>query len=234
MTPTTSAILLQARMASQRLPGKVLAPIGNRTLLGHCLERLRASGAAPVVVVTTTRDEDLAIVTEARRYGVQVFRGPDKDVLRRFLIAADALDLEFLVRATADNPAVDIDAPARVLAAIEAERADHVIERGLPYGSAVEAVRVSALREAARAASEAADREHVTSYLHRYPERFRLHEPEAPAAVRRPDVRLTVDTAADLTFVRRLFKHLGDAPEPMALTNIIAASDELGGRAEAA
>ena len=140
-----AVIILQARMASTRLPGKALASIGARTLLGHCLARLRIGGAAPVLLATTTNQEDDVLVATAAEYGVAAFRGPADDVLSRFLLAARSVDARFVVRATGDNPAVDIGAPDRVLAALRSTKADHVIEDGLPYGAAVEGVTVDAL-----------------------------------------------------------------------------------------
>ena len=131
-------VILQARMASRRLPGKALARLGARSVLAHCLERLRVGAAAPVMLATTSNPEDDLLEAEAAGLGVPVFRGSDRDVLGRFVAAAGSVGARLVVRATADNPAVDIDAPSRVLSAIRSSGADHVSERGLPYGAAVE------------------------------------------------------------------------------------------------
>src|SRR5215470_7803700 len=129
-------------MASTRLPGKALASIGARTLIGHCLTRLRIASAAPVVLATTTNPEDDVLVATAAKYGVTAFRGSADDVLGRYVLAAQSIGARLVVRATGDNPAVDIGAPGRVLAALRSTRADHVIEAGMPYGGAVEGVTV--------------------------------------------------------------------------------------------
>jgi spore coat polysaccharide biosynthesis protein SpsF len=84
-----------------------------------------------------------------------------------------------------------------------------VVERGLPYGAAVEAITRDALRAAAREATAVEDREHVTTFVKRGAARFRLVLPDAPAPLRRPDLRMTVDTADDLTYVRTLFERTG-------------------------
>jgi spore coat polysaccharide biosynthesis protein SpsF len=214
-----AVIILQARMASQRLPGKALAPIGGRSVLAHCLERLRNGSAAPVLLATTTNAEDDVLELQATRMGVPTFRGPDADVLSRFVLAADSVGADIVVRATADNPAVDIDAPGRVLALMASTSADHVFETRLPYGAAVEAVSTSAI--------DPADREHVTTFVRRDRLRFRSVEIDGPVDLRRHDVRLTVDTADDLRFMRRLSAHLGDPAREPALRSIIAAADEL-------
>jgi spore coat polysaccharide biosynthesis protein SpsF len=223
---TTAAvpIVLQARMGSRRLPGKVLAEIAGRPLLEWCLRRLAAGGVGPVVLATTTLAADDALVDLADRLGVPTVRGPEDDVLQRFSLAADYLDARFFIRATADNPAVDIDAPGRVIAAIAAAGADHVVERGLPIGAAVEAVRTAALYQALAQARAPYDREHVTPYLYRTPGRFLAVAPEAPPGLRRPDLRLTVDTADDLSFVREVLART-ESGGLAGLAEIICAAD---------
>lgn len=204
-----SGIVLQARLASCRLPGKALAPIGDRSILEHCLRRLMFAGVAPVVLATTTRGEDDALADVALRVGALVFRGDATDVLGRVVAAADAFDFDCVIRATGDNPGTDIQAPGRLLAALRGSGADYVHESGLPYGAAVEAVTRAALVRAADEATALADREHVTTYVKRQTQVFRVLQVPAPAPLRRPDVRLTVDTADDLDHVRQVFARTG-------------------------
>jgi spore coat polysaccharide biosynthesis protein SpsF len=221
-------IILQARCASTRLPGKALARIGSLTLLDHCLRRLLAGDAAAVVLATTTNAEDDALAAVAERHGVAVFRGDVDDVLGRYAAAAARFELDPVIRATADNPAVDLDAPRRVLAALTGTRADYVREEGLPIGAAVEGVTYAALCRCAMAARLRSDREHVTTYIKSQPQSFRIAAIESPAAVRRPDIRVTVDTAADLEFVRKLFARAGEDLPPLA--SLIEAAEWLDGR----
>ncbi len=199
-----AVIILQARMGSRRLPGKSLTTIGARSLVAHCLARLLVGSAAPVMLATTTSREDDPLAAAAAAYCVPVFRGPDEDVLLRFALAARSVDARYVVRATADDPLIDIDGPERVLKALRESGADHVIEDGLPYGTAVEAITVDALNRAAIIATDRTDREHVTPLIRRDRERFVPLVTEAPLNVRRPELRLTVDTAADLQFMRDL------------------------------
>ncbi|HEY3381271.1 MAG TPA: NTP transferase domain-containing protein [Vicinamibacterales bacterium] len=221
-------IILQARMGSSRLPGKVLADLVGRTVFAHCVARLQRAGVGPVVLATSDRPGDDPLVEAAECLGIRVVRGPEDDVLQRFALAADYLDARFFIRATADNPAVDIDAPARVGAAILAGGADRVVETGLPIGAAVEAVRVAALYQALAQTRGAYDREHVTPYIYRNPSRFLALAPEAPPALRRPDLRLTVDTADDLAFMRRVFERAAPAGETASLAEIIRSADAVG------
>jgi spore coat polysaccharide biosynthesis protein SpsF len=218
-------IVLQARMGSHRLPGKVLADVAGKPLLEWCLCRLAATGVGPVVLATTTLASDDPLEALASRLGVRTVRGPEEDVLQRFALAADYLDARFFIRATADNPAVDIEAPGRVIAAIAAGGADHVVETGLPVGAAVEAVRTAALYQALAQSRDPYDREHVTPYLYRTPDRFLALTAPAPALLHRPDLRLTVDTPEDLAFMRRVLARATPAGGLASLTEIIRAAD---------
>lgn len=204
-----AGIILQARLGSSRLPGKALATIAGQTILEHCLRRLMFPGVAPVVLATTDRPEDQALVDVAERLGAAVFRGDASDVLGRFVAAADAFGFESIVRATGDNPGTDIEAPGRLLSALRAAEADYVHEQGLPYGAAVEAVTRDALIRAAHETTQPDDREHVTIYVRRNTHLFHVLELLAPAPLRRPGVRLTVDTAEDLARVRAIFERAG-------------------------
>ena len=220
-----TAVILQARLGSRRLPGKVLAQLGSRSLLEHCVIRLTRCGL-PIIVATTDRAEDDAVEREARRLGAQVFRGDEQDVLGRFLAAAHAFDLTRIIRATADNPLVDPDGPQRVLELGRRVQADHVVECGLPVGTAVEAVSIDALHRARTLITDPYDREHVTSFVRR-DSRFRALRAVAPGNVRRPGLRLTVDTQEDLDFLRSVFVIMGVRDQVPALPAIIRAAEGL-------
>lgn len=203
MSVPSALIVLQARLGSQRLPGKVLADVNGTPLLVYCLRRLQAAACGPVVLATSTNPEDAAVLAVGRALGVAVHAGPIDDVLARFAQVAQAhADATYVVRATGDNPLVDIDAPARVLKALAAG-ADYAVEEALPLGAAVEGVRRDVLLQAQREATTAYDREHVTPWVRRAEGVVRAL-PAAPPEVRAPDLRFTVDTPDDLAYVRRL------------------------------
>ena len=202
---TKAGIVLQARYASSRLFGKALEPVGGRTILEHCLRRLVKAGVARVVLATTTEPEDDVLEILARRIGVSVFRGDTHDVLGRFSAAARALDLDPVIRATGDNPAVDVAAPGRLLAALRLTDADYVQEIGLPHGAAVEAMTAEALHRAATLAQDAYDREHVTTFIRSNPALFTVAQVNAPVSLTCPSLRVTVDTPQDLEHLRELF-----------------------------
>ncbi|HEY7790933.1 MAG TPA: NTP transferase domain-containing protein [Vicinamibacterales bacterium] len=244
MTSDT-AIVLQARMGSERLPGKALRRLAGETVVGHCLRRLMHAGVAPVVLATTIDEEDDVLAQEGERLGAQVVRGARVDVLRRFVQVIRETGATYIVRATGDNPAVDLNAASRVLSALRTGSADYCCERELPHGAAVEAVRSDVLLDASAHATEADDREHVTTYVKFNRSRYRVLLPRAPAALRRPDVRVTIDTVADLAYMERVLASVrrplptadGRGPEshgPAPLAEIIRAADALTAQARVA
>jgi spore coat polysaccharide biosynthesis protein SpsF len=214
-------IVLQARFGSTRLPGKALATLGGISLLERCLRRLLLSRVGRVVLATTDLEEDDPLASVAMRMGVAVYRGSADDVLERYLAAAKQFGLDTMIRATGDNPAVDYAAPRRILRALE--NADYACELGLPYGGGVEGIRTAALARVTSATTAADDREHVTLYVRQHPEQFKVAAIEAPKPLNRPDVRVTVDTGADLVHIRRVFARTSSA-EP-TLREIITAAD---------
>ena len=228
---TRAGIILQARTGSQRLPGKVLEPVGGRPLVAQCIRRLAASGVAPVILATTTLPEDDALAAAGADAGVEVFRGSAEDVLDRFARCAAAFDLDVVIRATADNPAVDIEAPARLLEAMARLGVAYVREDDLPYGAGVEGVTRRALDDTAFMARDAFDREHVTTLVRRRRDLFTQATLTVPAALARPDVRLTVDTPDELQQMRELYS-MTTADLPSLIT-FIDAWDHLARRTAA-
>ena len=221
---SASAIVLQARMSSTRLPGKALAELAGRSVLAHCVERLRATSGLPVVLATTTAAADDILCEAGEHLGVTVLRGSPDDVLGRFVQVASMLELTHLVRATCDNPGVDMDSPGRTLELLQRTGADHVAEYGLPYGAGVEAVSVEALLRAAELTSDPYDREHVTTFL-RHDRRFVAVTAIGPGHLRCPALCLSVDTAGDLDFMRRLYAVAeADSPRPVSLAALMNAA----------
>ena len=223
MTHTATGVVLQARLASRRLPRKTLAVVCGRTILEHCLARLKAADVGPVILATTDRDDDDELADRADRLGVPVFRGPADDVLERFARCATLHGFDHVIRATADNPGVDIRAAERVLALLQDNKADYAGERQLPYGGAVEAVTTDALCRAAVLAGDPYDREHVTTYVRRRTDLFRVVMADAPSQIARPDVRLTVDTCDDLDRIRTIY--LGTGLDMPTIGELIGAWD---------
>jgi len=231
----STVIILQARMGSQRLPGKVLAPVLRWPLAEYCVRRLASAGVGPVVVATTTATEDRPVVALGAQLGARAWTGPTNDVLARFAQVAEQYpEARYVLRATADNPFVDVAGCARILKVLS-DGADYAVEVALPLGAAVEGVRRDVLLRAQREAATAYDREHVTPWVKRADDVVRV-VPLAPDDVRAPDLRLTVDTPDDLAYVRRLaadLEHHGLDPRVAGLVDVIAAARRLVRRAVA-
>jgi len=204
-----------------------MATLGRHTLLAHCVRRLQAAQVGPVVVATTTGAGDDVVEAEAQRLKCLTVRGPVDDVLARFVMASTAVPSRWIVRATADNPAVDMDSASRLLRALEQQGAEYGVEQGHPYGGAVEVIATYSLHRVADLATDAYDREHVTPYVRGHADVFRIIMPDAPADVRRPDLRLTVDSAEDLDFMRRVLQIAEAGFSPAPIRAVIAAADAI-------
>jgi spore coat polysaccharide biosynthesis protein SpsF len=171
MSTSKIGIITQARATSTRLPAKVLLTAGGRTFLEHHLDRLRATDL-PMIVATTTNADDDPIVEIAEKAGIAVFRGSEPDVLNRFAGAIREHDLDGVVRVTSDCPLIDPDV---VVAGVDRFRAEddenlyvsNCLERTYPRGLDYEIFSAARLLQADADATLPADREHVTSYLHR-------------------------------------------------------------------
>jgi len=214
---------LQARMRSTRLPGKVLLTIQGRSILARVVERLRAARSLDgIVVLTTDLDEDQAIVAEAHRLGVEAYRGPDRDVLTRFRRAADVFRPDVIVRATADNPLIDIGSIDRIIHTLRLKSLDYCMERDLPFGAATEAVTRLALERVDGLARLPHHREHVTIYIKEHRDEFRAEFPFPPQTLRRPDLRITVDTPGDFAFVTSLIEAIPDDAGPIPLEQYLS------------
>lgn len=186
-------------MGSTRLPGKVLKPIAGKVLLDHVLGRLTQL-AYPVKVVVATSDlpQNDAIAQHCLSRGVAVFRGSETDVLDRYYQCARENRFEHVVRLTADNPFTDMEELQRLIEQHLAQRNDYTHSFGsMPLGVGAEIITFAALERSAREGHAPNHREHVNEYIQENPGVFRIGVLEIPAAKRRPDLRLTVDTEDD-------------------------------------
>jgi spore coat polysaccharide biosynthesis protein SpsF len=212
-------VLIQARMGSSRLPGKVLLPLGARPVLGHVVDRCR-SVSPRVVVATSTEAEDGAIERWCAQEGVSCVRGSRDDVLARFLAALDAHPAEAGVRVTADCPLVDVEVLRAVRDVVARDEADYACAAPpWPLGLPSEGFRVAALREVARrttggSPAHAPAREHVTLGLYRPPGGFRVRRLEIPHGFAEPLPRLTLDERDDYALLQAVFARLGARGEP--------------------
>ncbi len=201
----TVGVVIQARMGSSRLPGKVLMSIGPRVLLDHVLGRLKEIGyPVTVVVATTTEARDDAIVAHCDG-NVSVFRGSETDVLRRYVECTKTYGFSNVVRLTADNPFTDIVELERLIRLHIEQGFDYTHSFGMmPLGVGAEIFTEAALRISDRDGHAANHREHVNEFIQENPALFRIGVLDVPANKRAPTLRMTVDTPEDLELARRL------------------------------
>jgi spore coat polysaccharide biosynthesis protein SpsF len=202
-------VVIQARMGSTRLPGKVLIQIGHSTLLGHVVGRLALiTTRGKAVVATSVAPADDAIERWCAAHGIACWRGSEADVLGRYYGCARELGLDPIVRLTADNPFTDIVELDRLIAMHQAEGNAFTHSFGaLPVGVGAEIFTFAALERSAREGALPHHREHVDEYMIENPALFRTGTLEVAGAKRRPDVRLTVDTEEDLRRARFVVEH---------------------------
>ena len=224
MKPRTVAII-QARMGSSRLPGKVMKTLGKRSILQYLVERIsRARTLDAVLVATTTHSRDDIILEECERHGIAHFRGSEFDVLGRYMAAATASKADVIVRVTADNPFTDPDSIDYVVNAIAHDGADYALEMDVPLGTTGEALSRTALQLIDSIAETPRWREHVTLYAKENPSALKCAFLPPRPGCGRPELSFTVDEPSDYAFVREMAKHLPRID--FELKNLIALADD--------
>jgi spore coat polysaccharide biosynthesis protein SpsF len=203
--------ILQARLSSTRLPGKVLMPLAGRPMILRQIERVRrASLVDELVVATSTEPTDDPLAEILAREGVAVFRGPLDDVLARFIGALEAHPADQVVRLTADCPLIDPQVIDDTVALHLEAGADYTHNRlenlGFPKGQDVEVITAPALRRAFAAAATPEEHEHVTWGVWRRPDLYRVARLAPPAD--EGEVRWTVDRRDDYEFVAAVYEAL--------------------------
>ena len=217
---------VEARMGSSRLPGKTLASINGVPMLRVIVERLRpAKGVDDIVVATSDSPENDVLEELCQALGVHCFRGDENDVRARVLCAAKAHGADVLVKLTGDNPLVDhylteamlerfftMDCDLLTNGAMEYSR-NWSEPRTFPIGCNIQVLKRSVLEDTARRFPSSRFKEHVTLDILAHPELYRLEPFHARgdwAPLHHPEWRFTVDTEADLAFVRAVFQELGE------------------------
>jgi spore coat polysaccharide biosynthesis protein SpsF (cytidylyltransferase family)/predicted dehydrogenase len=223
-------IVIQARVGSSRLPGKILAPLAGEPLLAHVVRRLQAaqghtSHTLEICVATTRDNGDDATQRLCDDLGTRCFRGPTQDVLARYVEATSDLSPDDIVlRATADNPLYCPRRTVQILHEHLQGGGDYTCIRNLSY-VVPEVMQVAALRAMAGLATEPYCREHVTPYFRQSQHAFRARQLPENWRGLRPDIRLTVDTAEELQRVEELLVALSRQGRLVALEEVYAYLD---------
>ncbi len=210
--------IIQARMTSSRLPGKVLLSLpqgGPATVLDQVVARVsKARSIDQILIATTVNVTDDPLVHWCGKQGVAVFRGSEDHVLSRYALCARENGLSRVVRVTSDCPCIDWELLDELVALHETagnHYTSNTLDRSFPHGVDAEVVNTDVLQEAFEKATEKFETEHVTPYVYKsHPEKYRIGRLEADAARRGPQIRITLDTPEDYLLLRAVFDLLGD------------------------
>jgi len=212
-------VVIQARLGSERLPGKILLQASGKPLLEHLLERLNG---LPVVIATTPLEKDQPIVALAKQLSVPFFCGSEQDVLDRSYQAAKKEKFKTVIRITSDCPLIDKELIDQCINLFKEKKVDYLsntLERSYPRGMDVEIFTIEALEAAWKEAKDVYDREHVTPFIRRHPDRFKQF-----SVVQKDDLshlRLTLDTPEDYKLIKAIYEELYPQDKKFGLNEIL-------------
>lgn len=227
MKPKVVAII-QARMGSQRLPGKSIADLAGKPLLWHVLERVKRSHRIDeIVLATTTKPEDDVLAEIAKGCGVSSFRGAEDDLVDRYYEAAKVYKADVVVRICADNPVLE---PAEIDRIVEfhlqgkndfSSNTHNINGNEYPDGLGAEVFDFSKLEELWKVTTDPRNREHPHTYFYEHPDQYRIGTVPCPAAFKRPDLKLDVNTPEELAFIRAIYEYWYPRKPAFHITDII-------------
>lgn len=215
--------IIQARVGSTRLPGKVLKKICDKTVLEHDIDRLkRVENINEIVIATTTLEKDNAIVEECKRLGISYFRGSEEDVLSRYYYAAKENKADVVVRVTSDCPLIDSYVTEKTIDFYIKNSYDYVnntYEKSFPQGFDTEVFSFKVLERAYKETKENIYREHVTTYFWKNPSIFFIgcYKSDVDYSM----YRLTLDTEEDLELIRVIYHNLYKVDRYFGLKDIL-------------
>ena len=221
-------IVVTARLASSRCPGKALAPLGGRPLLEVLLERMATvRGVDGVVLATSVRPDNDPLADLARRAGFEVFRGDEDDVLRRHVDCARALAADHVVRVTGDNPLTDVETTEALVALHRRAGADYTYVPGdaLLMGILSEVISRAALERSWERGEARHRSELVTLYIKEHAREFAIATSALPEGLYRPQYRLTVDHPEDVRLMQEVFARLAAPGRIVSTREAIALLD---------
>lgn len=205
-------VIIQARMGSTRLPGKILMPLGEVDVLTYVTSRCKEiKGVTEVIVATSTLQQDDAVENWCNEHNVSCFRGSEDNVLDRFVQCAKQYEPDYVMRVTSDCPFVDFEMASELVELMEYEGTDIVLIDGqLPRGLAVEVISYEALLRIYKEGLEERHREHVTYYAYEFSDQFQSVKYVAPKNRIAPELRITLDTDEDYALCQTIVGHSND------------------------
>lgn len=217
--------IIQARMGSTRLSGKVMMKIKGKTVLEHIIERVSQSKTIDEIIIATTVDKrDDIIVKEAFRLGIKVYRGSEEDVLSRYYYAAKENAVDVIIRITSDCPLIDPHIVDQIVNSYKNNNYDIVSNAGadlstrtFPRGLDIEVFSFKSLEKAFRNADRQYQREHVTPFIYEYSEKLFYYKNEIDYSRH----RWTLDTKEDLELITEIYENLYKGKHDFYLMDII-------------
>lgn len=202
-------VIIQARMGSTRLPGKILMPLGKMDVLTYVIARCtKIKGVSEVIVATSTLPQDDAVEKWCAKNNIVCFRGSENDVLDRFVQCAKAYEPDYIMRITSDCPFIDYEMASDMVELMEQHRKDIVLLDGqLPRGLAVELISYESLLLINKEGLEERHREHVTYYAYEFSEQFESINYTVPSNRNEPHLRITLDTEEDYALCLAMAEH---------------------------
>lgn len=221
------AAIIQARMGSTRLPGKVLKKIKDKSILQHVIDRVSTVKNLDEIIIATTKNQrDNAIIDEAVRLGVKYYRGDEEDVLGRHYYAAKDNSIDIIVRITSDCPVIDpiiIEQMINKFMTLNkiqtVDYMNNTLEATFPRGMDTEIFTFKSLEKAFIEAKNNYEREHVTPYIYLNPDKFNIIVFKNSSDFSK--YRLTLDTPQDLQVIENIYDKLYKKSEIFYLNDII-------------
>lgn len=205
--------IIQARMGSERLPGKVILPILNKPSILYTLDRLNKSKYIDKLIVATSDNEsERPLVDVVKQNGYEVFRGDEKDVLRRYKKASDLFKSDIILRVTGDCPMIDSDIVDNVITYYKMNNYDYVrldVPNTFIRGFDVEIFSKKVLDQVDKLATTTSEREHVTLYIYNNPEKFSIGYVKGNEFYNK-DYRVCVDTKEDFNLINKIYESFRD------------------------
>jgi spore coat polysaccharide biosynthesis protein SpsF len=212
--------IIEARMGSSRLPGKVLLPFGAEPALGLLLKRVSSADKLDEVMVATTEEKgDLPIVRFCEKIGVKSFCGSENDVMRRVLDAARHCDADLVCELMGDSPFLDPIEINRAITEYQTCDCDYLSNfwpnNTYPLGFAVQVYPRTVLAKAESMTQNPVDRSHVTTFIYQNPDLFKLEGINAPAGIQAPDLRMALDQREDYEVMQAVFDGVKGRENPL-------------------
>lgn len=207
------AIIIEARSSSKRLPGKILLPLGKKTVLEFLIQRLKIISKkinSKIIIATTTNKDDKKIVDLAKKNSVNFYRGSENNVLKRVIETAKKYKIEVVIRITSDCPLIDVNIVKEIFETFKNNNVDLVTNshvRSYPDGMDVEVMSTSSLKKALLLAKRNKELlEHVTLTMKKYNKKFRIINYISPEETNYPKIGLTLDEINDYELIKNIIK----------------------------